>query len=197
MIMKTSFKTAAGAALLVIATGLGAAACTHGPSAQQQEQNAQSADTASLEQSQPLPHYNYSQIRQTLIDAQDIEANGTQTTSFFFQQGMPDPIFSCPSLGEPVANTDQLSNPQQLVPVTGNWGGGHDVLSQMDPNGIYTGSSSQGTYVICVNGRGQPYLQYWEGNVMTVTAGAVWDHATHQVTVTGAPTATVHTGKGK
>jgi hypothetical protein len=171
-----------------------AAACTHGPSVQQQEQASQQADTASLERSQPLPHYNYSQIRQTLIDAQGIEANGVQTTSFFFQQGMPAPVFTCPSLGEPVANTDQLSNPQQLVPVTGSWGGGHDVLAQMDPNGIYTGSSSQGTYVLCVNGAGKPYLQYWEGNVMTVTAGAVWDPAKHQVVVSGAPTAVVHTG---
>ena len=105
--MNRNLRTAAGAVFLAAVTGLSVAACTGHPNAQQAEQNAQTADTASLEQSQPLPHYSYSQIRQTLIDAQDIEANGTQTTSFFFQQGMPDPIFSCPSLGEPVANTDQ------------------------------------------------------------------------------------------
>ncbi len=195
--MNIRFRKTVIAAVIAAGTGLAATACTHGQNAQQQEQAAQQSDTASLEQAQPLPHYKYSQIRQTLIDAQDIEANGTQTTSFFFQQGMQDPVFTCPSLGEPVANTDQLSNPQQIAPVTGKWGGGHDVLAQMDPNGIYTGSSSQGTYVICVNGSGRPYLQYWEGNVMTVTAGAVWDHAQHLVVVNGAPTATVHTGPVK
>lgn len=194
--MNRNLRTAVAAIVGAGALAVSLAAC-NGQNAQQKEQVAQSADTASLEQSQPLPHYNYSQIRQTLIDAQDIEANGTQTTSFFFQQGMQDPIFSCPSLGEPVANTDQLSNPQQVVPVTGKWGGGHDILAQMDPNGIYTGSSSQGTYVICVNGSGKPYLQYWEGNVMTVTAGATWDHAVHQVVVNGAPTAEVHTATNK
>jgi len=198
MTVRTALKTRTARVLLtgglILSGGAAAAGCTHSPNVQQQEQAAQQADTQSLENSQPLPHYSYSQIRQTLIDAQTMEADGTQTTSFFFNLGTPKPVFTCPSLGEPVANTDQLSNPEQVIPVSGAWGGGHDTLPQMDPNGIYTGSSSQGTYVLCVNGSGKPYLQYWEGNVMTVGAGAVWDDGKGQVVVNGAPTAELHVG---
>lgn len=189
-------KTAARTALLVVAVALTATACTGKPNAQQAEQNAQTADTQSLEQSQPIPHYNYSQIRATAIDAETISADGTQTTSFFFQLGMQDPIFICPSLGEPVPNTAQLSNPEQIAPISGKYGGGATNLPQMDPNGIYAPSSSSGTYVICVNGSGAKYLQYWEGDVMTVTAAAVWDKDTHTVKVTGAPTAVIHDAHG-
>jgi len=187
---------AAAAALI----GLSAAACTSSgsaPSGQQQENQQQQGDTTSLENNQPIPHYNYSQIRQTLIDAETISANGTQTTSFFFQMGDPDPVFSCPSLGMPVANTAQLSNPQQVVNDSYPNGGAAVTIGQMDPNGIYAPSSSTGTYVICVNGSAAKYLQYWEGDVMTVTSAATWDSTTHTVKVIGAPTAVIHTAKNK
>lgn len=170
------------------------AACTNSGGVNQQEHNQQLADTTSLEASQPIPHYNWSQIRQTLIDAQTISAESTQTTSFFFMMGDQDPVFSCPSIGEPVANTAQLSNPQQVV---GNGNGGTEVIAQMDPNGIYAPAASSGTYVICVNGSGQNYLQYWEGDVMTVAAAAEWDKTTHTLKVIGAPTAAIHTAPGK
>jgi hypothetical protein len=194
--VKISKKLAGGiAAPLVLVAAL--AGCTHNQSAQQREQSQQTSDTQSLEQSQPIPHYNYSQIRQTAIDAQDIAANGTQTTSFFFMMGNQDPIFSCPSLGEPVPNTAQLSNPEQIAPISGRYGGGATNLPQMDPDGIYATSSSSGTYVICVSGSGAKYLQYWEGDVMTVAAGATWDTAKHTLKVTGAPTSKVHTKSGR
>lgn len=194
--MNRKLRTTAGAVVLTAITGLSVAACNGHPSVQQQEQSAQTADTQSLEQSQPIPHFSYSQIRATAIDAETISADGTQTTSFFFQLGMQDPIFTCPSLGEPVPNTAQLSNPEQIAPISGKYGGGATNLPQMDPNGIYAPSSSSGTYVICVNGSGAKYLQYWEGDVMTVTAAAVWNPAKHQVEVTGAPTAVIHDAHG-
>jgi hypothetical protein len=163
--------------------------------ANQQESAQQRDDAASLEQSQPIPHYDYSQIRATAIDAETISAEGTQTTSFFFQMGNPDPIFSCPSLGEPVANTASLSNPDQVVTQDGKGNSftGSATIGQMDPNGIYAPAASSGTYVVCVAANGGKYLQYWEGDVMTVTALAVWDEATHSLKVTGAPTAAIHT----
>jgi hypothetical protein len=182
------------AALLALA----AAGCTSSSSDGQQAEDAQqSQDSTSLEQSQPIPHFSYSQIRQTIIDAETIASDGTQTTSFFFQMGDANPVFSCPSIGMPVANTAQLSNP--LQPYTGPVSTGTDdiAVGQMDPDGIYAPSASSGTYVICVNGSGAKYLEYWEGDVMTVAAGAVWDDATHTLSVTGAPTAAIHTSASK
>jgi hypothetical protein len=192
-----NLRTTARIIVAAAALGLSVTACTHGATAQQAEQAQQQADTSSLINDQPIPHFNYSQIRQTLIDAETISADGTQTTSFFFQMGDPDPVFTCPSLGMPVADTAQLSNPEQVVGVSSTIGGGSTDLPQMDPNGIYSPSVSSGTYVICVNSSGQKYLQYWEGDVMTVTSAATWDSTTHTIDVTGAPTAVIHTAAGK
>lgn len=183
----TAAGSIAGAAVLAVSL----AACNNNNSGQAQENAQQKADTNSLEASQPIPHYNYSQIRQTLIDAETISADGTQTTSFFFQMGNQDPVYSCPSLGEPVANSSSLSNPQQGTGVSGV--SGAIAVGQMDPDGIYAPVSSSGTYVICLSSAGQPYLDYWEGDVFTVSGAAEWDTATHAVKVTGAPTAAIHT----
>jgi hypothetical protein len=188
---------ASGAVLLIAAFAV--AGCTSGnsaPSGQALENQQQKQDSTSLVNDQPIPHFNYSQIRQTLIDAETISSDGTQTTSFFFQMGDQDPVFTCPSLGMPVANTAQLSNPDQVINDTGSsspTGGAALTVGQMDPDGIYAPSASTGTYVICVNSSGQKYLEYWEGDVMTVTSGATWDSATHSLKVMGAPTAVIHT----
>lgn len=181
----------AAAAILAVSV---AACTTSGNQGNNQEAQQQQADTTSLEASQPLPHFNYSQIRQTIIDAETIAANGTQTTSFFFQMGDQAPVFSCPSIGMPVANTASLSNPMQPYEGGATTNGG-DVVGQMDPDGIYAPAASSGTYVICVNSSGAKYLQYWEGDVMTVASAAEWNAATHQIEVMGAPTAAIHTAK--
>ena len=39
------------------------------------------------------------------------------------------------------------------------------------PTGIYTGDSS-GTYVICVDAKGEAYARYWEGYVQAVSGPA-------------------------
>ena len=187
---RTTAALAASAAIAVTVLCT-ASACSSTNSGQAQENTAQQADQAALEASQPIPRYNYSQIRQTLIDAETISANGTQTTSFFFQMGNQDPVYTCPSLGEPVANSSSLSNPQQGTGVSGV--AGAIAIGQMDPDGIYTPTSSSGTYVICLSASGQPYLDYWEGDVFTVSGAAEWDEATHSIKVTGAPTAAIRT----
>ena len=188
-------KTIAGGIAAAAIAALSLTACTQsGNAGQAAENQAQQHDTTSLVNDQPIPHFNYSQIRQTLIDAETIAADGTQTTSFFFQMGLPDPVFTCPSLGMPVANTAQLSNPQQVVG-TGN--SNAVTTGQMDPYGIYAPSASTGTYVICVNSSGARYLEYWEGDVMTVTLAATWNKATHTIAVSGAPTAVIHTSANK
>jgi hypothetical protein len=186
--MKRKTVTAAIAGALLILASV--TACTSSGGGQEAENAQQTQDTNSLEASQPIPHFSYSQIRQTLIDAEKIASDGTQTTSFFFQQGDQNPVFSCPSLGMPVANTAQLSNPDQIV---GTGDNNAVTIGQMDPDGVYAPSASTGTYVICDNDAGQPYLEYWEGDVMTVAAGAEWDDATHSMKVIGAPTAAIET----
>ena len=136
------------------------------------------------ETNQPAPQFDFSQIRQTAIDVETAQAHTTQTTTFFFNQGVQDPINSCPSIGFPIASTTQITNPQQLARVTQQGNGITGAIPQIDPNGIYSGDST-GTYILCVDAQGQTYGAYWEGFVYSVTGPAVWNEATHQATLTG------------
>jgi hypothetical protein len=176
-----------------LAAALFLAACTS--SGQQQENRQQEQDTRTLINNQPLPHFNYSQERQALIEAETIAANGTQTTSFFFNQGVRDPIFVCPSIGLGVPDSASLSNPDQVVNSGYPSGGQSLTVSQMDPFGVYAPPSSTGTYVICVNAQGQEYVRRWEGFVDTINAPAVWDLKTHTEKLIGPPTTRIRTKK--
>lgn len=177
----------------VAAAGLGClalAGCNGGgtPSGASQEQ----ADSNNIEKSfllnQPPPHFTHSDIRATAISIEAIQALGEQTTTFFFNQGVRDPIMSCPSLGEPVAADTEITNPAQPEwNSNGSDGVAGLTVGNMDPNGVYEGDTT-GTYVLCVNAQGTPYAQYWEGFVDSVSGPARWDAATGQVVVTGAPT---------
>jgi hypothetical protein len=162
-------------------------ACTkHGtPTGQALENQQQSQGTESLVNNQPLPHFNYSQLRQNLIEIETAEATGVQTTSFFFNHGIQDPIFTCPSIGVPIPNTMSLSNPQQVVHDGYPSGGAALTVNQMDPNGVYTPPSSSGTFVMCVGANGKPFAKYWEGHVDAVFAPARWDQASHTVQIIG------------
>ena len=171
-----------GAALTLTVT-LGACTGHATSSANKQESQQQRAASQQLVQNQPIPQFNYSQLRQNLIEVETAEAQGVQTTSFFFNLGARDPIQTCPSIGAPIPTTQQLSNPDQLARTGGQYSV-EGVIGQMEPTGTYTGDST-GTYVMCIGGDGQPYANYWEGYVQTVFAPAEWDAATHSVKITG------------
>lgn len=181
---------AAGTALAAIAvTGCSSSGLTGGNAA---EHAAQQADTTTLENNQPIPHYSYSQERQSLIAAETAAANGTQTTSFFFTQNGTQPLFQCPSIGMGVPDSASLSNPSQVVQ-SGDGGSGRNasVIGQEDPDGIYVPESSTGTFVNCLNGGGQEVLVRWEGDVLTVTSGATWSGGA--LKLVGAPTVHIST----
>jgi hypothetical protein len=167
---------------LVGAVVLGACNNNSTPSAIQQNQRQSEASLNQLNQSQPIPQFKWSQIRQTLIDIETAQADSTQTTTFFFNQGVAAPVMTCPSVGYPVPSTDELTNPQQVVNDGYPNGGAAPTIPQIDPNGIYQGDST-GTYVLCVNGSGQTYGVYWEGFVYALSGPAVYQNGT--VTPTG------------
>lgn len=174
-------------ALALTAVALPLAACS-GSSTTAQKQDAQAmADIQSrMQNAQPIPAFPWSQYRQTIIDAETAQANGTQTTSFWFTRGaggQGTPIGSCPSLGFPVPASAQLSNPE--VPIWGPSQGSSATVSQMEPNGVYTGPTD-GTYVVCAGTGGKPYLTYVEADVVTVGGPAEWRDG--QVRITGDPT---------
>ena len=165
------------------------AACTsQGSSSGNQIESAQqSTDTTTLVTAIPLPDFPTSQIRKDLIQVEADQALGVKATAFAFQQGDPNPIWTCPAEGLPLPVTDQLSNPVQ-ADNEGNNNGEYNTIpvGQMDPNGIYQGDGS-GTNVLCLNSQGIPYVHYWEGYVDAVTATAYWDKSTAQIVTVGSP----------
>lgn len=183
-------------ATVLVATAVALTACSSvNTSATKSEQQSAATGLAKLLKSQPIPQYDWSQVRQTLIDAETAQANTTQTTSFFFNLGVADPVLTCPSIGFPVAATSEITNPSQLI---GNGGDqnyyGVGVVGQIDPNGIYSGNTSA-TFVLCVGANGKPYLEHAEEQVHAVAGPATWDYAKHRIVMTGDPSFAVKVGK--
>jgi hypothetical protein len=179
--------TLAGAAGTLAFLLLGASSCQSASDSQQAEGNQQEQINQQYVKNQPLPQFDYSQMRQNLIEIETAQATGVQTTTFFFNQGVQDPIMFCPSVGVPMPNTASLSNPVGVEHHSGTDNGGNVGVGQMDPNGVYVPESSTGTYVMCIDAQGRPYAQYWEGFVHTVFAPARWDSGSHMVQLVGPP----------
>jgi hypothetical protein len=175
------------AAVPVTALVLGVAACTNsGNNGNNTEHQQQLNDTTTLENNQPLPHFNYSQARQNMIDIETAEANNVQTTSFFVNLGVADPIGSCPSIGFGIPDSASLSNPDQVVGAPNSQAA---VIGQQDPPGLYAPASSMGTFVICLTATGQPYINRIESTVNTYGGPAGWNYTKHEAELVGAPTA--------
>lgn len=185
--------------IAVICVVLSIAACggTNHSAAQKAvilQQNQQGQGSLVMDETQPSPVFNHSQIRQELIDIETAQAEGATTTSFFENYGVtygapgaPKAPASCPSIGAPVPTTDELTNPQQLVRDPNNGSvPGSVILDQEDPNGVYTGDSS-GTYVMCVDAQGQVYAHYWEGPVEVMFGPATWNDTAGGPVLSGTP----------
>lgn len=170
-----------------VALAVGLSACNSNNS----ENAAQNADSTNLENNQPLPNVTWSQERENLIDIELAEVNDVQTTTFVMHNGNQNPISSCPSIGFGIPDSASLSNPLKPDSNSGSWA--DDVVGQEDPNGIYAPTSSEGTFVICLDATGQPYINRVEDDVDTAGGPAQWNDATHSYSLTGAPTAIART----
>ncbi len=175
-------------AIVSAAALLALAACGSQPSSTAADQSQTNTQLSRYQANQPVPQFDASQYRQTVIDVESAQVHGVATTTFFFNLGIQDPIKVCPSIGFPVPSTAQLTNPDQVVNAGGSGSGNPGVaIGQAEPNGTYTGDSS-GTYVVCVAPSGTRYVSYWEGDVHTEGGPAHWDEQHHAIVLDGAPT---------
>lgn len=164
------------------------AACSEADKARQKEENVAGAQLSQFLRAQPIPAFNWSQLRQNLIEIETAQANTTATTSFMFLLagvGESGPmVHSCPSIGFPIPATYQLTNPEQVT------GGTHGnvTVSQLESTGVYTGDTT-GTYVMCIGDDGKAFAFYHEGYVSTVTGPAHWDTAKGEIVMDGPSTA--------
>lgn len=175
------------AAAVVLAAGCSGS--TSGVKAANEDAKATASQLTQYQQAQPVPKFNYSQLRQNLIEIETAQANATATTSFMFLQsgaGATGPLVHwCPSIGFPIPATYQLTAPQ-----FGAYSDNRDdlVLPQMEATGVYTGDTT-GTYVMCVGADGKPFAFYHEGFVSTVTGPAHWDITKGEIVMDGTSSA--------
>lgn len=189
-------RTVIGIVIGVLAV-FGLAACENGQAgtaATKQDQATATQQLTRFQQAQPVPIFNWSQLRQNLIEIETAQSNTTATTSFMFLLagvGETGPmIHSCPSIGFPIPATYQLSNPMRVEQYdTPGEGGTAIAIPQIEANGVYTGDTT-GTYVMCVGKSGKPFAFYHEGYVATVTGPAHWDNARGEIVMDGDSTAT-------
>jgi hypothetical protein len=177
----------AAAIVGVLLLAVGITACTsshHHANATRTDQNKSNDILAHFQTVQPAPQFDWSQIRQTLIDAETAQAQTTQTTTFFFNLGVADPLGWCPSIGYPVAGTSQITSPDKE---NDHGSYGQSVTAQIDPNGIFSGNTTA-TYVICVGENGKRYLHHVEEIAHAVGGPATWDYTHHRFQITGDPT---------
>lgn len=180
------------ASILGLGLLLGLTACGPNQPAKQSEQQIATQQLDGFLKSQPIPIFSWSQLRQTLIEIETAQATTTATTSFFFNQGIADPISVCSSIGFAIPATYQLTNPDAVYDTSRD---NAVTIGQLESTGVYTADTS-GTYVKCVDANGVPFMFYWEGFVSTITGPAQWDYDKHQVVLTGAPTGDFAVGKG-
>lgn len=173
-------------AIFLLATVLLAGCSGDNKSSNKTDAETSEANLSRQQKSQPTPVYDWSQYRQTLIEITNAKADTTQTTSFFFLEGVG-LVNTCPSIGFPVPSTAQLTNPE----VEKGPRESRISLPQVEPTGVYTGEST-GTYTVCIDGDGKPYAAYWEGYVQTVTGPAEFRDG--RVVLTGKPTGDFTTG---
>lgn len=158
----------------VLAAGLISAGCTEARKSQRQsganavaEQESVSTGFSRLSNAQPVPTFDWSQERQTLIDIETLRAQGAVTTSAGYLEGVG-LVWWCTSKGAPVPSTYQLSAATQWVDIPGDDTRSLMQVDQGEPTGVYVGPST-GTWTLCVDDAGQTFAQYWEGYVASTT----------------------------
>jgi hypothetical protein len=121
-----------------------------------QDQNQTDRQLQQYQSVQPVPFFNWSQDRAVLIQIYAAKNQARQTWSVFYSAaGTPQDM--CPSVGYPIPSNTQLTNPDQ-------WVGGSTgaVVPQMEPNGLYSTTGANGTYVMCLRPNGKATVVYSE-----------------------------------
>lgn len=186
-----TLKYVAGCVILAGLLTAGASSCSaESSSSTNNDQAVSEAILSDFQKAQPVPKFKYSQYRENLIDIVTAQAQPTATTTFFFNSGVADPVFSCPSIGFPIPGTSQLTNPEQIE----DRYEGDVAIPQVEPNGVFTGETTN-TTTICRDANGRGYGVGWEGFTMPITGPAEWNTEKNVVELIGAPTAEFSTGK--
>jgi hypothetical protein len=112
---------------------------------------------------QPVPVFDWSQDRDTLIQIYTQKNQALTTYTVFQSNGSGEVRFSCPSIGFALPADTSLTNPLQPIYFTN----GPVTVEQPEPNGLFSSKNTDGTYVLCVRPDGSVTPVYTELKVTT------------------------------
>jgi hypothetical protein len=147
-----------------------------------------------FQQTQPPEVPDYSQYRQTIIEAQRALASGISTWTHAQNYGVAKPGFSCPSIGPAVPENATVTPPEEALQLDSAYDGNSrpDTWIQGVPTiepglGAFLGDGTNGTYVICVllleDGRSINYLVRAETQVFQSSIPTKWDETQQMIVV--------------
>lgn len=131
--------------------------CTQADINQRAERDATARNQQQLLISQPIPAFDWSQERDSLIQIYRLRNEARNTWTVVYSD-MGQPLWSCPSVGFPIPGGTQLTSPQQAI--------GTVVVPLSEPNGLYTDPSTNSTWVLCVRKNGDVVPVYTEPKAM-------------------------------
>jgi hypothetical protein len=131
---------------------------------EEQKQTAQQA--VQYTEDQPVPVFEWSLERHIMIEIYRARNEAAATFSYVVNPYDNSIIFECASVGYPIPGGTQLTNPDQLTWAKDKGTYIEGVLPMMEPNGLYSPSSSANTYVLCSNDDGTVSPVYVEWYVM-------------------------------
>lgn len=127
---------------------------------------------------QPVPRFEFSQERDTLIQIYRLRQESRATFSTFHSNGTGDVLFACPSRGYAIAADTQLTNPLMAYsPYAQSSSAGVVTIEQAEPNGLFSSKNTDGTWVLCVRDNGEIAPVYTELKVQTFPFEVTWDEA--------------------
>lgn len=144
--------------------------CSNKPDAAMIEASSQDVQMQQFLRNQPVPSFDWSLERHMLISLYIARQRATNTYSYVQSEFTGKVLWSCPSIGFPIPYATQLTNPQKVTSQYGLDGNSHyadGVVSQQEPNGLFSPPAADGTWVPCVDEKGKIVPVYEERKVTT------------------------------
>ncbi len=131
-------------------------ACVRGESSDEKQSDQQEALLQEGTAQVGMPNIKNFRERKLLKDILELrDQNGLVTYAYTFSEMTGKYRFFCNSVGYGIPYATQFTNPQKL-----SWPGYHEssVISQADPNGLYSPPSAEGTWIMCKDPNGNRTL---------------------------------------
>ena len=125
--------------------------------AAQLEQESQNLQMQQFLKNQPIPSFDWSLERHVAIQLYIARQKATNTWSVVQSPLTGKVLWQCASIGYPIPYATQLTNPLQAVgkdSCGGQCAVAMTSIAQQEPNGLFSPSSAEGTWVMCVDENG-------------------------------------------